>query len=170
MRTIWTVLACASVVACAGARPPPAPPQERPHVTLSADALLFASFDTNGDLRIDAAELSAGIAREWARADANGDGAISPLEYQTWADAALGGAQSPPFRLDFDRDVNNSITRAEFETELNARAQTYDVNHDGVLVFSEFVRPAPSMQRDAMGPGGGGQHRGAREGGGRRPR
>ncbi len=160
--TLFAVCALAAGASgCGGGPPRGAPlPSDPPRVLLSADTLVFTSFDANNDLRIDHAELEAGIAREFARADVNSDGALTPLEFQSWMTAALGGANAPPYRLDFDRNVDNSITRAEFESELNARAELYDSDHDGVLVRSEFIREAPRQQmmlgpRGPGGPGGG---------------
>ena len=107
---------------------------------LSADALMFVSFDTDGDLATSAAEVNAGIPREFARGDVNRDGALQPIEFQSWANAVLGGGQMGPFRLDFDRNVDNSITRDEFESEIRSRVRDYDSDENGVLVRSEFVR------------------------------
>jgi Ca2+-binding EF-hand superfamily protein len=107
---------------------------------MSGDALMFVSFDADGDLVISRAEIEAGLAREFARADVNADGELQPIEYQNWALAVLGGAAMGPYRLDFDRNVDNVITRAEFDAELNARASDYDHNDDGVLTRAEFVR------------------------------
>jgi hypothetical protein len=45
-----------------------------------------------------------------------------------------------PYRLDFDRNVDNSITREEFESEIRARVRDYDENGDGVLTRGEFTR------------------------------
>lgn len=139
----WTLaaMACGAAVlaACAGGgdRGPRAEPIR---ALLSADALVYATFDTDGDMRISAAELEAGVARELTRADANGDGSLQPLEFQNWSNAALGGGQLPPYRLDFDRNVDNVITAEEFTTELTARARDYDADGDGVLTRAEFVR------------------------------
>ncbi|MES1156744.1 MAG: hypothetical protein ABUL73_03090 [Alphaproteobacteria bacterium] len=136
------------------------------HALISADALVFVSFDTDNDLRITQAELEAGIAREFARADANHDGSISPIEFQNWAATALGGDSLPPYRLDFDRNVDNVITQKEFHDELMARAHAYDANNDGVLTRDEFIKEInqarPPMQERPNGFQRGG------EGGGRR--
>jgi len=107
---------------------------------LSADALLFVSFDTDGNLSTSTAEVDAGLTREFTRADTNGDGALTPIEFQAWASAALGGSQMGPYRLDFDRNVDNSITREEFDAELRARANDYDENQDTAVARSEMVR------------------------------
>lgn len=124
---------------------------------LSADALMFVSFDTDGDLNVTNAELEAGIVREFARADANNDGQLQPIEFQNWANSVLGGNQLGPFRLDFDRNVDNAITRAEFETEIRARANDYDEDQNQTLTRSEFVRlvgqarpPAPERTRPPL--------------------
>lgn len=107
---------------------------------ISADALMFVSFDTDGDLTTSAAEIETGIAREFARADSNGDGAIAPIEFQNWSNTVLGGGQIGPYRLDFDRNVDNTITREEFETEVRGRVRDYDSDESGALSRNEFVR------------------------------
>lgn len=142
-----------TAAACASGPSRDERPREGPRVLLSADTLLFASFDANADLRIDSSEIEAGIVREWTRADQNQDGALSPIEFQAWMNLALGGSNAPPYRLDFDRNVDNSITRAEFETEMRSRAADYDQNEDGVLERAEFLRDAPRPQM-MMNPDG----------------
>jgi hypothetical protein len=124
---------------------------------LSGDAMMFVSFDTNGDLSVSRDELEAGIAREFTRIDANADGNVSPIEFQNWANNVLGGGQMGPYRLDFDRNVDNTITRAEFETEVRGRFSDYDENSDGALTRSEFVRlvgaaRTPTQRREPMQP------------------
>jgi hypothetical protein len=124
---------------------------------LSGDALMFVSFDANGDLSVSREELEAGITREIPRTDTSGDGTISPIEFQTWANAVLGGGQMGPYRLDFDRNVDNTITREEFETEIRARFSDYDENNDGVVTRSEMVRLVgaarpPTQRREPLPP------------------
>jgi hypothetical protein len=123
-----------------------------PRVLYSADALVFVSFDANDDLLVDAGEIEAGVTREWARADTSGDGMLAPLEYGAWAESALGGNQLPPFRLDFDRNVDNSISETEFRTEFAARVTDYDANGDGVLSRGEMLRAVaqPRLLRDTQ--------------------
>lgn len=141
----WIAFACiAALGACAsgGDRPP-----ERVNAILSADAMLYAGFDSDDDLRVTLEEQEAGIIREFARADANADGTLSPIEYQNWSNAALGGGQLPPYRFDFDRNVDNIITAEEFRNEILGRARTYDADGDGVLVRTEFVRQLNQARR-----------------------
>lgn len=126
--------------------------QTAPHITrvagtADADAILFASFDRDGDLLVSGAELDAGIVREFARADSNHDGSVSAAEYQAWSERALGGAY-PPYRLDVDRDADGHITTAEFSAALRGRAQMYDRNGDGVIEHAELVRQQSQTSSD----------------------
>jgi EF hand len=107
---------------------------------LSADVMLFVGFDTDGDLNVSSSEIDAGIAREFTRADTNHDGQLQPIEFQNWSAVVLGGSQLGPYRLDFDRNVDNVITRDEFATEIHGRARDYDTDENGALSRSEFVR------------------------------
>lgn len=142
LKTLAAVgFACLAAAACAGGGSRPnSDDREQIRALLSADTLLFVSFDLDRDLNITTAEIEAGITHEFTRADANRDGQLQPIEFQNWGNAALGGAYIGPYRLDFDRNVDNVITREEFENELRARSETYDENEDGVLTRADFVR------------------------------
>jgi hypothetical protein len=107
---------------------------------MSADVMMFVSFDADDDLSVTTAEIDAGLQREFTRADTNGDGSMQPIEFQNWANAVLGGGQLGPYRLDFDRNVDNVITREEFDAEIRARIEDYDSDENGVLSRSEFIR------------------------------
>lgn len=139
IRTVAFV-ACAALglAACGGGRAA----QDRAPIRalLSADALMLVSFDTNADLNVTREESEAGFAREWTRADADGNGSLSPIEFSNWSNAVLGGSQIGPYRLDFDRNVDNIITREEFDTEMRARFSQYDSDENGSLSRAEFVR------------------------------
>lgn len=132
---------------------------------LSADVMMFVSFDANGDLSTSGDELTAGIAREFARADTNHDGQLQPIEFQNWANVVLGGQQLGPYRLDFDRNVDNVITRDEFDHEIRGRFADYDADENGALTRNEFVRVlgqaraphrANQLEPPPSGPGSGG--------------
>lgn len=135
-------LACAvlALSACASGGGSGARSNEPVRALMSADALMFVGFDTNADLIVSAAEIDAGREREFARADANSDGTISPIEFQNWGNTVLGGGQIGPYRLDFDRNVDNTITREEFDAEIRGRVADYDQDENGDLSRSEFVR------------------------------
>lgn len=155
IRTI-AVVACAAVgLASCGGRA--AQDRSAPiRALLSADALMMVSFDSNGDLGISRDEAEAGFAREFARADANGDASLQPIEFSNWSNTVLGGSQIGPYRLDFDRNVDNVISRQEFDTELRARFSQYDGDENGSLSRSEFVRlvgqARPPVQRRQVAP------------------
>lgn len=123
---------------------------------LSADALMMVSFDANGDLSVARDEAEAGFAREFARADADSNGTLAPIEFSNWSNLVLGGSQIGPYRLDFDRNVDNVITREEFETEMRARFSAYDQDENGALSRPEFVRlvgqARPPVRRRQVAP------------------
>lgn len=152
------LVACgaASLTACASSGRDGADRREPIRALMSADALMFVSFDTDGDLVTSASEIEAGIAREFSRADANSDGNLAPIEFQNWANNVLGGGQMGPYRLDFDRNVDNTISNSEFVTEIQGRVRDYDENTDGALSRSEFIRLIGITRppRDRPEPGG----------------
>ncbi|HRP10491.1 MAG TPA: hypothetical protein PLK37_05610 [Terricaulis sp.] len=132
------ILAAAALAACGTSGG--GPRAEPVRALMSADVMVFVSFDADGDLSVTEAEMNAGLPREFSRADTNGDGQLQPIEFQNWANAALGGGQIGPFRLDFDRNVDNLITREEFEAEFRARFSDYDTDENGAISRPEFVR------------------------------
>lgn len=107
---------------------------------MSADVMLLVGFDSDGDLSVSSGEVDAGLIREFARADASRDGQLQPIEFQSWSNLVLGGSQLGPYRLDFDRNVDNAITREEFDAEIRARVRNYDADESGALARSEFIR------------------------------
>jgi len=172
LRELTAVCALIGLDACAtGPTPGQDHANEPIHALLSADVMMFVSFDTNGDLAVSQDELTAGIAREFNRADTNHDGKLEPIEFQNWANAVLGGQQMGPYRLDFDRNVDNIITREEFDHEIRARFNDYDTDGNGVLTRNEFVRvvgrarPAPRVIESPASGDGRGQGRGEGPGG-----
>lgn len=181
MRSAVTTLAMAAALlslgACAGGSkpPPPGPAEIAVRKTPSVVGLLFSRFDTNLDYRISKDELNVGIDRAFASADADGDKSISPLEFETFSQTALGGKSAPPYRLDFDRNVDSHITPLEFKTELLAIAEGLDTDKDGVLSQEELTKVTPGAkepgERGANGGPDGGERHGppGRRGGGMPP-
>lgn len=158
----WTlaVISAAALAACASGSGGDSRSNEPIRALMSADVMMFVSFDADGDMSVSAAEIDAGLNREFARADANADGALQPIEFQNWSNAVLGGGQMGPYRLDFDRNVDNSITRDEFNAEIRARVHDYDSDENGALARSEFIRligqarPPVERRRTSILPSG----------------
>lgn len=146
-------LGAAAIAACSTGRGSGAE-REPIRALLSADALMYATFDTDRDLRVTMEEVRVGVEQEFQRADVNRDGALQPIEFQNWSNLVLGGGSTGPYRLDFDRNVDNVITSEEFTNELTARARDYDADEDGAIVRSDFIRvigqarqPGPARRR-----------------------
>lgn len=184
IKFVGCILLVGALVACAGGPGRHGPrgrgpggggPEDMagPRLLKTSAGLLLASFDSNQDMQVTRAELNAGIDRAFARADANGDGDIAPLEFETFAKASLDGGKSPPFRLDFDRDVDGRITHKEFAAELTAIADGLDADKDGVLSHDELMKASeaqasPRARGEGPGAGGPGGGDGGAPGGGRR--
>jgi len=153
---IGVVIAAAALTGCASG--PSRDNNEPIRALMSADVMMLVSFDTDADLTVSGAEIDAGVAREFERADTSHDGSVQPIEFQGWANAVLGGGQLGPYRLDFDRNVDNVITREEFDAEIHARVRDYDQDQSAGLTRSEFVRLVgqarpPSPQNRMPEPG-----------------
>jgi hypothetical protein len=145
---------------------------ERPSVIVRPGALLLEGMDANRDLAVTRAELDAAIDPLFAAADANHDGALSPVEFSLWSEKYLGTAEATPGRMSFDTNQNGLITKQEFTARLVLLFNEYDANHDGVVTRQELVqrldiRSGPST--DGEGPSGERGERGGRHPGGERP-
>ncbi len=153
------VIGALTLTACASGSGHGSDTNEPIRALLSADALMFVAFDSDGNLSTSTQEMEAGSAREFARADTNRDGQVQPIEFQNWANAVLGGGQLGPYRLDFDRNVDNVITREEFDTEIRGRMRDYDEDESGDLRRSELIRlvgqARPPSRRPETSPMGG---------------
>jgi Ca2+-binding EF-hand superfamily protein len=108
---------------------------------VSGDAFVILSADTDGDLITSRAELDGVLPTLFAAADADASGALSPLEFQAFAARYMGGELLGPFRLEFDRNVDNTITLEEFTAAFVARFDRYDGDEDATVSRVELVRP-----------------------------
>lgn len=121
--------------------------------TLKPGGLLFVTFDSNDDYRITQEEVSAGIARAFAEADANGDGVIAMLELSNWSNRVLGGSGARPGRFDFDSNADMRISREEFTSTLNEFGASY-AGSDGIITFNDLVEETQSsyLRRERVTP------------------
>jgi len=102
-------------------------------------ALVFATFDTNGDYSVDTRELAAGHARAFGHADRDTSGYLSIIEIEGWRRNALGSTDAIPGRMAFDPNLDNRITKDEFGAEFTRLFRESDKNQDGKLDFAEMV-------------------------------
>ena len=131
--------------------------------------ILFTSFDANSDRLIDGDELRTGIDEEWTAIEAvNG---TTPLGYKVWQRDALGSENAFPAFLSFDRNLDNEMTKTEFDEAIRQEFASLDANKDGQLQRSELLINSRRPQRGQQGGPQGGRGRqggqGGRGGGGR---
>jgi len=121
-------------------------------------AMAIAGFDGDGDTRVTRAEFDAGVAREWRRADVNGDGNVGAIEHGSWAERTLGSQGALPGLLDLDADGDDRISRDEFVHFFAQRFLALDKDKDGVLSRSELISlrvdPGGSLPPAAPGTAG----------------
>jgi hypothetical protein len=109
-------------------------------------------MDTNGDLVVSGQEFDAGLTPSFARADADGSGGISPIEFANWSTAALGTTDATPGRLSFDTTADGNITKVEFDAGMRTLFSQFDADKDGGVNRAEMVQRL--QLPDRMGPGG----------------
>ena len=160
------------LAACAGRRGPEpvTAPDGTPAARVGAGgmwvaepvALLAVSFDKDGDGLTTTIEREAGLRALWPRADADGSGVLSPLEFNAWRAIWLGNADGRPGHVTFDRNVDNRITAEEFMEGFERELRHFDKDGDGALSRGELVRfiAAPQGRGPGGGPPGGGRGRG----------
>lgn len=109
--------------------------------------ILFQTADTDGNGRLDPAEIAAMRARGFERADVNGDDMISAAELKAAmekrkrrADMARMMGEEQIDRFDTDGDGN--ISRAEFEAAPRPGFALVDINADGAIDRAEMDRIA----------------------------
>ncbi|MBU0656972.1 MAG: EF-hand domain-containing protein [Gammaproteobacteria bacterium] len=110
----------------------------------AAQALL--QYDTNQDGIISRAEMEAGKAAEFAKADANANGFLSWDEFNAWNEAKRIAQINTVFAV-MDADGNASVSAAEFANAYPERGATQvtsmfalaDTNADGALSQEELT-------------------------------
>ena len=114
--------------------------------------LLFAGMDENRDVKISSDEIRLGGKELFTISDLDGDAALTPTEFGTFSETHLGGSYSSPSRMQFDRNLDQKISLAEFQDTLEIFHKKLDENGDGQLVRSEMVMDLklPNVDVDAM--------------------
>ena len=137
-----SVAMIAALAACASRPEPPSGPRPSESGAFLAKpiALVFVSFDGDGDRIVTKQELAASNEAEWRSADFNGDSSVTVFELNQWAELALGSAQARPGRLAFDTDGSGTISIHEFQKHLNLEFDQLDSDHDGQLHRADLVR------------------------------
>ncbi len=128
---------------------------------------LFLSFDINADGRISPSELDAGIKAAFASADASGDGALTALEQQAWAESLPTHDDSLANPVRFDPNLDRMVSASEFSSVIGQLAVSYAEPSGDILVASLKAPDRPARER-AEGeerprparPGGEGRARG----------
>ena len=130
-------------------------------------ALLFTGMDTDHDYAVSPAELTAGIAAEWARLPATSRGTVPAVAMSDWAATALGNPEALPNHIAFDVNLDGQISDEEFRTRLTDEFRRLDRDHDGLLTRAEMLMDVPLREQRSEGGGMGGG--GRPPGGGSRP-
>jgi hypothetical protein len=119
---------------------------------VSPGALIFASFDRNGDGRVTVAEIEAGAEIAFVAADKNADGLITGFEQADWATIMGSGSDEMANTMTFDIDLDRGVTRAEFVAGLKRIAA--QIQPQGDLTFADLLQPLSRLNNDApQGPG-----------------
>jgi len=120
-----------------------------------AGALLFASFDANGDYIIDRTEVREGIAQAFLRADRDADEYLSLVELEMWRIAALGSEHAAPSNFAFAPNFARGVTREMFIQVLQELAGRLDKDDqsemDGKIALADLLkdyRPVRHRQQD----------------------
>ena len=104
-------------------------------------ALLFASYDTNHDGKITDEEIDAGAAASFAVADKNKDGALTGFEQSDWAILVGSGSDVLANSMQFDSDLDHSVSKIEFVSGLHRLANTLKKPGQSVLTYADLVQP-----------------------------
>ncbi len=120
-----------------------------------AGALLFASFDANGDYVIDRKEVETGISQAFGRADRDEDDYLSLVELEMWRVAALGSEHAAPSNFAFAPNFARGVTRETFIQVLQGLAERLDKDDqseiDGKIALADLLkdyRPVRHRQQD----------------------
>lgn len=150
--------------------PPPAPEPPPAAIVVSAPlratdqtpatlvvepvAMMFATFDADGDALVDRSETLGGVRESFLAMDPTGTGRLRYLAFADWALRFLGDRNALPSPFEVDRNQDNAITLDELQDQFSRLFARYDVNGDKTISRAELMtyRTRPV---DGQGPTGG---------------
>ena len=114
---------------------------------------LLMSFDTDRDGVVSDDELDAGIAAQYAAADANGDQRLTPLEQTDWAGALPTRDDSLANPVRFDPNLDRVVTIEEFDQVIRQLAAAYVAEGEDVLYVASLTAAEPDREeREVLRP------------------
>lgn len=144
----FVVLGCAvaAVAACSHHARPQADLMDR-----GRDIFLILRYDTNNDHVVTRDEMEAGLKTDYAAADANHDGKLSPDEVRAenqrrWAQE---GPQSSPL-MDWNQDGN--VDMQEFANAVHSLFAGVDKDKDNQVTTAELTAPRISTAPPVLNP------------------
>ena len=102
---------------------------------------LLTSFDRNGDGRISDEELAIGIERAFTAADANGDGVLTAIEQQKWAQSLPTRDDSLANPVRFDPNLDRRVSFREFSSVITDLAEDYRADGHAELRVASLRAP-----------------------------
>ncbi len=109
---------------------------------------LLVSFDANGDGALSPAEFETGLRTAFETADSNGNGQLSVFEQLDWADSlpTRDGSLSNPVR--FDPNLDRMVSDDEFSAVIRSLAAPYTDPETGMLDLAKLKRTEPADRPD----------------------
>ena len=115
---------------------------------------LILSFDTDRDGVITPDEVATGIDHAFNEADANGNGSLTALEQQDWANSLPTRDESLANPVRFDPNLDRTVSLEEFTQVISNLAAGYADPDTGRIdvedLHDDTPREAPRMGRDAL--------------------
>ena len=112
---------------------------------------LMASFDADLNGRVSLEELEAGIRDAFVAADTNGDGELTPLEQQDWANNLPTRDESLLNPARFDPNLDFMVSVEEFSEVIHAMAAGYSEKDSDEVVLASLKRD-PKQKKDELDP------------------
>ena len=109
---------------------------------------LMASFDADANGRVSLAELETGIRAAFLAADKNGDGELTPLEQQDWANNLPTRDESLLNPARFDPNLDRLVSAEEFSTVIHSMAAGYAGEGSDEVVLASLRRETKRDRQD----------------------